>query len=118
MGQRIRNEIFSDFAVEPDHPFPSVQALQSIQGPIRDRLHGLDRAIAQMLTANSAAARFQGLNEELLATATITLLLTVAARHRVDVAKRFEDPATPETFGALAQDALRWAMERLSSSHN
>jgi hypothetical protein len=98
-------------------PFPSIETIRSIDEPERNHLQALDEAIIQALSASSAAASRKNLDQELIAKATVTLLLTATARHAVDVSKRFKISAKPLNFGSLAEQALHWAQQRLAMPH-
>jgi hypothetical protein len=94
-------------------PFTPFENLQNIDKPERDHLQALDAAISQALSASAAAASRKNLDQELIAKATVTLLMTVSARKAVDVSKTFKEPVRIVKFASLAKDALLWAQRRL-----
>jgi hypothetical protein len=84
-----------------------------MEKPERDHLQALEAAISQTLSASAAAASQKSLDQELIAKATVTLLMTVSARQAVDVSKNFKEPVRTVKFASLARDALLWAQRRL-----
>ncbi|OJY02736.1 MAG: hypothetical protein BGP04_05285 [Rhizobiales bacterium 62-17] len=97
-------------------PFACISDLQSIKGPEREHLQHIDDALTNVVRENALLARDGALNLDVISNATVTLLLTVAAREALVVAEQTGQRIDSATFERLAKEALSWAIRRSGAS--
>ncbi|HEV2572428.1 hypothetical protein [Methylocella sp. CPCC 101449] len=90
--------------------------MQSIKGPEREHLQHIDDALTNVVRENALLARDGALNLDVISNATVTLLLTVAAREALVVAEQTGQRIDSATFERLAKEALSWAVRRSGAS--
>ena len=96
-------------------PLINVRDLISIKGSAREHMQSLEDALRDVLLAKGLDA--SSLPEaDLIARATITLLLTLAAREAMKAFDANRAEADLAGFGKLAADALAWAVHRDKSA--
>ena len=95
-----------------------VGGLHLLQGRERDHLEALDEAISLVLSHGLAVASSEGLSQDTFATASVTVLLTAAARQAIDASQRLRSTLGPDAFRSLAEEALRWSQLRLANAQN
>lgn len=97
-------------------PFAHISDLQSINGPEREHLQYVDDALTSLVRKNASLARDGALNLDVISNATVTLLLTVAAREALVVAEQSGQHVESADFERLAKEALSWAISRSVAS--
>lgn len=95
-------------------PLMTNQDLIVLTGATRNHLQSIEDALRDVLLANMMTATANQLDTDLIAKATITLLLTLAARESLQIFEANAVKADPEKFGNLAKEALEWAVMRTS----
>lgn len=89
--------------------FPSIDDVSRIETPEREHLRGADEALRDVVLASAITAAANDLDETLIAEATVTMLLTLAAR---EFTKTRGGGARHDDFARLCHGALEWALRR------
>ena len=98
--------------------FLSVHNLQSLEGPEREHLEALDETISALLSRSLAVASAAGLNQDHFLKATVTVLLTAAARQALEASERHQETLNRDAFRCLSEEVLRWSQLRLANNRN
>lgn len=93
----------------------SISELTALTGETREHLQAAEDAFQDVILANTVTASGKGLDIELLARATVTLILTVAARQAQQNAESSGQKIDPCAFAELADSAFKWGICRIQS---
>jgi hypothetical protein len=90
----------------------TIEELLRLKSPERAHIRKVDDALRDVFTWNLMTATMSKLDEELIARATVTLVLASAAREALAVCNRSEKPFNVNAFARLARDVANWAQSR------
>jgi hypothetical protein len=90
----------------------SIEEVLRLKSPERPHIRKVDDALRDVLMWNLMTASMSKLDEELIARATVTLVLAGAAREALAVCDRLEKPFNVNAFAKLARDVASWAQSR------
>ena len=92
--------------------FPRMIEIETLPAPERIYLANLDQALSGFALRIPSTIPEDVVDEDLIARATATIFLAVAARCSLDAGKRQNIAVTQREFGLLARDTLDWARKR------
>jgi len=90
----------------------SIEQVLRLKNPERSHLRKVDEALHELLVRNLMTASLNKLDEDLVARATMTLVLANAAREALAVCEREKKPFSIRAFTKLAREVASWAMTR------
>jgi hypothetical protein len=96
----------------------SISELTGLTGDEREHLQAMEDSLHDVIHAQALAAAANKLDSSLLAKATITLLLTLAAREALHCSQSTGKPIDSNAFAKVATEAVHWAIARPSIAPN
>jgi K+-transporting ATPase c subunit len=96
----------------------SISELTGLTGDERAHLQAMEDAFQDVILAHAVTVSGTGLDAQLLARATVTLLLTLTARQAHQIAESCEEEVDSAAFAVLADGAFQWAISRASQAQN
>jgi hypothetical protein len=93
---------------------PRMDEIETLPAPERIYLANLQQALGVFASRIPSTVPDDIVDAELIARATVTIFLAIAARCAIDVGKQQSMSITQSEFALLAKDSLRWARKRPS----
>jgi hypothetical protein len=90
----------------------SIEQVLRLKNPERSHIRKVDEALHELLVRNLMTASLNKLDEDLVAQATMTLVLANAAREAVAICERQNKPFSVRAFSKLAREVAGWAVAR------
>jgi hypothetical protein len=90
----------------------SIEQVLRLKNPERAHVRKVDEALHELLTRNLTTASLNKLDEDLIAQATMTLVLANAAREALALCERQKKPFSIRAFSKHAREVAGWAMTR------
>ena len=94
---------------------PRMDEIEALPAPERIYLANLQQALGVFASRIPSTVPDDLVDPELIARATVTIFLAIAARCAMDVGKQQSMSITQSEFALLAKDSLRWARKRPST---
>jgi hypothetical protein len=88
---------------------PRMDEIETLPAPERLYLANLQQALGVFVSRMPSTVPDDIVDAELIARATVTIFLAIAARCAIDVGKQQSMSITQSEFALLAKDSLRWA---------
>jgi hypothetical protein len=95
----------------------SIEEVLQLKDPERSHIREVDDALRELLMRNLMTASINKLNEDLVARATMTLVLANAAREALALCEGHEKPFNIQMFSKLARDVAGWTLSRHRDAH-
>ena len=94
---------------------PRMDEIETLPAPERIYLANLQQALGGFVSRMPSTVPDDIVDADLIARATVTIFLAIAARCAVDVGKKQSLSITQSEFALLARESLRWARKRPST---
>src|ERR1700678_2761208 len=94
--------------------FPRMNEIEGLPAPERIYLANLEQALSGFVSRIPSTLPDDIVDEELIARATVTIFLAIAARCAIDAGKKQSLSITLGEFALVAKDSLHWARKRPS----
>jgi hypothetical protein len=94
---------------------PRMDEIETLPTPERIYLVNLQQALGVFASRIPSTVPDDIVDAELIARATVTIFLAIAARCAIDVGKQQSMSITQSEFALLAKDSLRWARKKPST---
>jgi hypothetical protein len=94
---------------------PRMDEIETLPAPERIYLANLQQALGGFVSRMPSTVPHDIADAELIARATVTIFLAIAARCAIDVGKKQSMSITQTEFARLAKDTLHWARKRPST---
>jgi hypothetical protein len=94
---------------------PRMDEIETLPAPERIYLANLQQALGGFVSRMPSTVPDDIVDAELIARATVTIFLAIAARCALDAGKKQSISITQGEFARLAKDALHWARKRPST---
>ena len=95
--------------------FPRMNEIEGLPAPERIYLANLQQALGGFVSRMPSTVPDDIVDADLIARATVTIFLAIAARCAIDVGKKQSISITQSEFALLARESLRWARKRPST---
>ncbi len=92
---------------------PRMNEIEVLPGAERIYLANLEQALEGFVSRMPSTIPADVVDADLIARATVTIFLVIAARCAQDVGKKQRITISKREFGRLAEDALQWVRKKL-----
>jgi hypothetical protein len=102
-------------SVSKSMTLPRMNDIESLPAPERIYLANLQQALGSFVSRMPSTVPGDIVDAELIARATVTIFLAIAARCAIDAGNKQSSSITQSEFALLAKDSLHWAQKKPST---